>query len=94
MRSGRKSYRVNITVPLSLEEKTDDARACVLSGHCPFNLHSCLIVTTSFPGNEVGLVMICLVLGDPGADSGGEGKSKWPGKKMAGRMAELVRVLQ
>ena len=40
-----------------------------------FNLYYCL-VTTSFPGNEVGLVMICLILGDPGADSGGEGKSK------------------
>ena len=35
-----------------------------------FNLYSCL-VTTSFLGNEVGLVMICLILRNPGADSGG-----------------------
>ena len=25
-----------MTVPLSFEEKTDDARACAQSGHCPF----------------------------------------------------------
>ena len=28
VRSGRKSCRVNLTVLLSFEEKTDDARAC------------------------------------------------------------------
>ena len=26
-----------MTVLLSFEEKTDDARACAQSGHCPFN---------------------------------------------------------
>ena len=36
VRSGRKSCRVNLTVLLSFKEKTDDARACALSGHCPF----------------------------------------------------------
>ena len=36
MRSGRKSRRVNLTVLLSFKEKTDDARACPQSGHCPF----------------------------------------------------------
>ena len=39
VRSGRKSCRVNLTVLLSSEEKTDDARACAQSGHCPFKLH-------------------------------------------------------
>ena len=28
-----------MTVLLSSEEKTDDARACAQSGHCPFKLH-------------------------------------------------------
>ena len=37
VRSGRKSCRINMTVLLSFEEKTDDARACAQSGHCPFN---------------------------------------------------------
>ena len=37
VRSGRKSCRVNMTVLLSFEEKTDDARACAQSEHCPFN---------------------------------------------------------
>ena len=35
VRSGRKSCRVNMTVLLSFEEKTDDARACAKSRHCP-----------------------------------------------------------
>ena len=35
VRSGRKSCRVNMTVLLSFEEKTDDACASAQSGHCP-----------------------------------------------------------
>ena len=52
-----------------------------------FNLYSCL-VTATFPGNEFGLVTACLTLRDPGADSGGEGKSK-RAEKNGGKNGEV-----
>ena len=47
VRSGRKSCRVNMTVRQSFEEKTDDARACAQSGHCPFNTVNLCVNTIS-----------------------------------------------
>ena len=42
-----------MTVLLSFEEKTDDARACAQSGHCPFNLfEEERISIMAFPGFE------------------------------------------
>ena len=42
-----------MTVLLSFEEKTDDARACAQSGHCPFNLfEEERISILAFPGFE------------------------------------------
>ena len=34
----KESCQVNMTVLLSFEEKTNDARACAQSGHCPFKM--------------------------------------------------------
>ena len=55
VRSEKKSCRVNtcMTVLLSFEEKTDDARACAQSGRCPFNLfEEERISILAFPGFE------------------------------------------
>ena len=47
VRSRRKSCRVNMTVLLSFEEKTDDASTYAQSGHCPFKVTQFFIMAVA-----------------------------------------------